>query len=156
MINTGFIESGVSVSKNGLSLYFASNRPDPEAPGLWDLWVAQRASVEDEWGTPQLLGSNINSSSNESHPALSLDEHRLYFVSNRPNGCGGTDIYVSRRHDRRDDFGWEPARNLGSIFDGYLNSSLNDETPAFFEDEIGRVIMYFSSTRAGLGKIDIY
>jgi Tol biopolymer transport system component len=153
-INTNFVESAVSVSKNGLSLYFASNR----AGGLgdWDLWVAQRASVEDDWGTPQWLGANINSSSRETHPALSLDEHRLYFVSGRPGGCGGNDIYVSRRRDRRNDFGWEPAQNLGCMPD-YINSPLADETPGFFEDETGQVIMYFSSTRTGgLGSYDIY
>lgn len=153
-INTGSIESAVSVSKNGLSIYFASNRPG--GIGDWDLWVAQRASIEDDWGTPQWLGFNINSGSRETHPALSLDEHRLYFVSNRPGGCGGTDIYVSRRRDRRDDLGWEPAKNLGCMPD-YINSPLADETPAFFEDETGQVIMYFSSTRTGgLGSYDIY
>jgi len=148
-INTSYGESCVSVSKNGLSLYFASSRP-PENGVSWDLWVVQRARVEDEWGTPQWLGPNINSTYSESCPALSLDEHRLYFVSTRPGGCGGGDLYVSRRHDRRDDFGWEPAENLGCIPDGYVNSSAGEATPAFFEDETGTLIMYFA--KAG----DIY
>jgi hypothetical protein len=148
-INTNYVESCVSVSKNGLSLYFSSSRP-PENGVNWDLWVVQRASFEDEWGIPQWLGPNINSTYSESCPALSLDEHRLYFVSTRPGGCGGGDLYVSRRHDRRDDFGWEPAENLGCIPDGYVNSSANEATAAFFEDETGTLIMYFA--KAG----DIY
>jgi len=143
-INTADGESGVAVSKNGLSLYFASSRPG--GLGLWDLWVAQRASVQDEWGPGEWLGLSINSDQNETHPALSLDEHRLYFISNRSGSCGLADIYVSRRHDRRDDLGWEPAENLGCIGDGYVNGPAGEATPAFFEDENGRVIMYFAKS----------
>lgn len=143
-INTTYHDTCTSVSKDGLSLYFASGRPTGTNT-YWDLWVAQRASTDDEWGGPQALGANINTGASESCPALSLDEHRLYFISR--GNCGGApnqDIFVSRRHDRRYDFGWEPAENLGCIADGYVNGPTNEGTPAFFEDESGRVIMYFS------------
>jgi len=155
-VNSSNVETCVAVSKDGLSLFFAAYRPD--VLGLLDLYVAQRDSVDDPWGTPVNLGANVNSSANETCPALSLDEHRLYFVSNRDDegNCGGRqygfgDIYVSRRHDRQDDFGWEPAENLGCVEDGYVNSWGPELTPAFFEDENGKVMMYFGGCYPGRG-----
>ena len=84
----------------------------------------------------------------DSCPALSLDEHRLYFT--QLDGREGAalelyDIWVSRRQDRRDDFGWEPPVNFGC----QVNSPANDVAPSFFEDETGTVVMYFGSNRVG-------
>ena len=70
----------------------------------------------------------------------------MYFTSNRPGGIGGVDIYVSRRHNKRDDFGWQAAENLGSG----INSAFNDRGPSYFEDETtGAISIYFHSDRAG-------
>lgn len=143
-VNTTAVESCVTISKNGLTLFFSSVRPTGQ--GSRDLYVSKRHRIRDPWGEPQPL-TTLNTPSWESCPALSLDEHRLYFTSPRPGGCGGQDIYVSRRHDRRDDFGWEPPANLGCDSEGGPNSGAGDLTPALFEDERGRVLMYFSSDR---------
>jgi hypothetical protein len=104
------------ISKKGLSLYFTSATcgSDPSPPGCrpgfggWDIFVCQRATVNDPWGPAQNLGPAINTPYNEGAPSLSVDGHRMYFASNRPGGFGGNDLYVSRRHDKRDDFGWQP------------------------------------------------
>jgi hypothetical protein len=148
-INSIAAETCVSVSKDRLSLYFA--RFSSLLTG-YDLYVSQRDTVEESWGVPYHL--LVNSNSNDFCPALSLDEHRLYFASARSEGnCGsGTDIYVSRRHDRRDDFGWGPPENLGCE----LNSSRNDQAPSFFEDESGAVLMYFATNRVLSQGFDIY
>ena len=147
MVNSASVDSCVTISKNGLSLFFSSVRQSPGTSNR-DLYVSKRASVDDAWGEPQPL-TTLNTSAWESCPALSLDEHRLYFTSPRNGGCGGQDIYVSRRHDRRDDFGWKPPVNLGCAGQGGPNSAFGDLTPAVFEDEAGRVLMYFSSNRSG-------
>ncbi len=152
-INTAAFEQGPAISKDGLSLYFHSQRPG--GFGGFDIYVAQRPSVNDAWGTPQNLGPNINTSSGEFAPAFSLDGHRLYFQSNRPGGFGGQDIYVSRRHNKRDDFGWQPPENLGSG----VNTAAQELQPvAPFEDnETGVITLYFTSNRpGGLGGDDIY
>jgi hypothetical protein len=148
-VNTSAPETCTSVSKDGLSLYFARFS---SATG-YDLYVSQRDTVEEPWGVPWLI-SSINSGANDFCPALSLDEHRLYFASARPGGCGDgfTDIYVSRRHDRQDDFGWGPPENLGCE----LNSPRADQAPSFFEDESGAVVMYFASNRVTSQGFDIY
>ena len=145
-------EYQVAISPDGLSLYFDSDRPG--GYGKRDIWVSQRASVDEPWGTPQNLGPNINTPSNDSAPFVSLDGHRLYFHSNRPGGFGGADIYVSRRHNKRDDFGWQPAENIGSG----VNTSAQEQQPCVFEDDVtGIVTLYFNSNRpGGPGGDDIY
>ena len=107
-VNTQFVESCVHVAKNGLSLYFASNRQTGNpASSDWDLYVSQRAGVNEPWGEPRPLTMLNLVGSAQSCPALSLDEQRLYFQNAGPGGCGGWDLWVSRRHDRTDDFGWQ-------------------------------------------------
>jgi hypothetical protein len=156
VINGRYVESCVAISKNGLSLFFSSNRQTLDPASLnRDLYVSKRDSIDTPWGPPMPL-TMLNSPEWDSCPALSLDEHRLYFTSSRSGGCGGEDIWVSRRHDRRDDFGWEPPVHLGCANDGGVDSEARDLTPTFFEDEVGRVLMYFASNRTGSEQFDIY
>ena len=151
-INSATNDQGAFISKDALSLYFVSTRPG--GVGNQDIYVSHRASVDDPWGPPLNLGPTINTNSNEASPTLSNDEHLLYFHSNRPGGLGGTDLYVSRRLDKRDDFGWQPPENLGSE----INSSGNERGLTLFEDEETETItIYFDSDRpGGLGGVDLY
>jgi hypothetical protein len=144
VVNSRYVDSCVTISKNGLSLFFSSTRQSPRTNDR-DLYVSKRASVDEAWGEPQPL-TMLNTPVWESCPALSPDEQRLYFT--RPGSCGGIDIHVSSRESRWDDFGWEPPVNLGCHPDG-PNSRFGDQTPALFEDEAGRVLMYFTSFRSG-------
>jgi hypothetical protein len=119
-----------------------------------DIWVAQRSSETEPWSDAQNLGSAVNSPFNEIAPSLTLDGHQLYFASNRPDGFGGIDLYLSRRHNKRDDFGWQPAENLG----GGINTPANELQSAYFEDDVtGTTTLYFASNRPdGLGGDDLY
>jgi hypothetical protein len=53
-VNSAFNEQYPTITPNGLSLYFESNRPGGE--GGLDLWVSQRTSVDSPWETPQNFG----------------------------------------------------------------------------------------------------
>src|SRR3989454_6253269 len=152
VINSGSNEQHPAISKDGLSLYFASDRAG--GMGGLDIYVSQRSSINDPWGPPTNLGPNINSAGNDLAPTFSPDGHRLYFHSNGRGGCGGADLFASRRHDKRDDLGWEPAENLGCV----VNSPFDDAGPTIFEDETtGITTLYFTSTRpGGPGDFDIY
>ena len=151
-INSSSIEQHPAISKDGLSLYFSSDRPG--GLGGLDIYVSQRQSLDAPWGTPVNLGPNINSGRNDTAPTFSSDGHRMYFHSFGRGGCGGADLFVSHRRDRRDDFGWEPAENLGCI----VNSPYNDAGPTIFEDDAtGITTLYFTSTRpGGPGDFDVY
>jgi len=152
VVNSELEELDPIVSKDGLSMYFGSLRAG--GYGGVDIWVSQRASVDAPWGPAQNLGPTINTPFNDGQPALSLDGHRLYFNSNRPGGFGAADLYVSHRHDKRDELAWEAPANLGNV----INTAAGESGPTLFEDDAtGTVTMYFASNRpGGLGGNDIY
>lgn len=146
------------ISKDGLSLYFSSSLPTPCDPnsatpappdcnyGGWDIYVSQRASTNDPWGPRRNSGLTINTAYNEARPSLSPDGHVMFFASDRPGGFGGNDIYASRRHNKHDDFGWQPPENLG---DG-VNTTANESSPAISADDHGGAdTLYFDSNRVG-------
>jgi len=151
-VNSIFDEGGPAISKDGLSLYFHSTRPG--GPGNTDIWVTQRESVSDSWGIPQPLGLNVNSTFADNSPNLSRDEHLLFFASDRPGGSGNLDIWVSRREHTHDDFGWQPAVNLGAT----INTVAVDAGQAYLEnDEAGVPQLFLASNRlGGPGGLDIY
>jgi len=166
-INSAFTDTQMAISKNGRSLYFTSNRPG--GLGSVDMYVSQRASVNDPWGSPVNLGPTVNSASGEANPAFSRDGHLMFFQSNRPGGLGLIDIWVSRRENKHDDFAWQTPVNLGAG----VNSAANDNGPSYFEndegdfenndegdcenEEEGAPQLYFGSDRpGGLGGPDIY
>lgn len=152
-VNSGITDFQASISTDGLSLYFTRGE-SVGGLGGFDIWVSQRASADAPWGEPQNLGPAINTSANEQKPVLSLDGHQLFFFSDRAGGFGANDLYVSRQHNKRDDFDWQPSVNLGSG----VNSSANERAPAHFEDDAtGAITLYFASDRpGGRGGDDIY
>jgi len=151
-VNSPFQDFGPAISKDGLSLYFTSDRPG--GFGNQDIWVSQRRTKDEAWGPPMNLGAVINTESSENVPALSRDGHWLFFNSNRPGGFGLQDMWASWREDTHDDFGWEPPFNLGAG----VNSGFGDVNPAYFEnDEGGGPLLFFTSNRpGGPGAFDMY
>lgn len=154
-INSTFNDAGPALSKDGLSLYFSSNRPG--GMGLNDIWVSQRASREDPWGEPVNLGPTVNTSFNDDAPSFSRDGHFIYFNSDRPGGFGLRDVWIAERAHTHDDFGWEAPVNAGSG----VNGAATDAGASYLEndadgDEAGPPLLFFGSTRPGPGMSDIY
>jgi len=151
-INSASNDQQPAISKDGLSLYFASTRSG--GLGGFDMYVSERASVDDSWGPPVNLGSTVNTTSDEGNPAFSRDGHFLFFQSKRPGGFGGIDLWVSTRNYTHDDFDWQLPVNLGPG----VNSAADDNGPSYFEnEEDGAPQLYFGSSRpGGLGAADIY
>jgi WD40 repeat protein len=150
-VNSTFADAGPAISKNGLSLYFHSERPG--SLGSTDLWVSQRASEDEQWGPPVNVGTAVNTPFTEAVAALSRDEHWLFFGSDRPGGSGGVDIWVSYRQHIHDPFDWQPAVNLGTG----VNSTAAEGAMTYFENEGGAAQLFFQSARSGgIGATDIY
>ncbi|HEV8381739.1 MAG TPA: hypothetical protein VGQ29_09140 [Gemmatimonadales bacterium] len=142
---SGFNDQQAVLSKDGLSLYFASNRPGSlGTQGLLDIWVSQRACADDScpWATAVSLGPTVNSSASDFAPALSRDEHWLFFGSGRQAGAAGSgDIWVSFRAGVHDDFGWQAPVNLGAG----VNTSGFEGGPAYFENaDVGASQLLFN------------
>jgi hypothetical protein len=113
----------------------------------WILVKPAGAQHYSEWSTPVNVGPTINTAWDEQHPALSPDGLSLYFVSNRPNGLGGSDIWVSRRDDH--DSPWGYPVDVES-----LNSAAGDFAPAF--DPSGHVLFFGSERAGGCGGRDLW
>jgi hypothetical protein len=149
VVNSSATDAVPAISKDGRSLYFNSNRPG--GSGGNDLWVSQWDDATGAWGSPVNLGSIVNTAGIEAAPALSRDEHRLFFHSNR---SGNMDIWVSYRTHTHDDFAWEPAVNAGPG----VNSVFEESMGGFFEGDDDDAVpqIFFASNRPGLGGFDLY
>jgi hypothetical protein len=149
-INSPFGDQGPAISKDGLSLYFGSMRPG--GFGGSDIWVSQRASVYDPWEPPLNIGPVVNTTGVENIPALSRDGHWLFFNSDRQGTFGGGDIWASYREQVHDDFGWQPAVNLGAG----VNSPAFELGASYFESEEPHGPMLFFGRGATVTDTDIY
>ncbi|MHC4165781.1 MAG: SgcJ/EcaC family oxidoreductase [Planctomycetota bacterium] len=149
IINSSAGDSSPSISADGLELYFGSSRPGGSGGG--DLWVATRATIHDDWAEPVNLGPIVNSPASEGAPTISANGLELYFSDwgdPRPGGVGETDLWVTRRATKEDEWG-EPV-NLGPN----INSSTHEVTPEISADGLE---LYFESDRpGGLGFDDLY
>ncbi len=143
-INTRGWESQPSLSADGRTLYYTSNRAGGK--GKKDIWVTYRLK-NGKWMKPRNLGEEINTNGNEESPFIHADGQTLYFRSDMHAGMGGTDLFMSTRQA---DGSWSKPKNLGypintKADEGSLVVSLDGKTG------------YFASDRAdSKGATDIY
>jgi len=99
-----------------------------------------------EWSAPVSMGPEVNTVSWETSGCLSPDGNKFYFTSDRPNGFGGLDIYVSTKLANG---AWGKAVNLGPT----INTPGNEDAPFMHQDGT----LYFGSDGLpGLGDFDIF
>lgn len=127
-VNTPAVDGCVSLSRDGFTLAFNSNRG-----GNQDIYIATRTSKDHGFGTPQALPGPINTAADEFCATIALG-NRLYFSRNHAGDPG--DLYVSREGPA----GWETAIRLG----GDINGPLMEESAAFYENELDQRVMVFS------------
>lgn len=202
-VNSNADEYSPSLSADGLTLLFASSRPNGQ--GEFDLWMCRRQTLFDPWSAAENLGPTINSSASDGSPSLSGDGLTLVFASNRgqpalrqhlwtsvrktladpwsqpvkldstvdPAGAsddgvkqsadglslmfssfprdgsqGREDLWLCRRRTKTDS--WGPPENLGAV----VNSGHRDVSPALSAD--GRFLLFSSDRPGGLGSIDLW
>ncbi len=138
-VNSRFNETGPCISDDGLTFYFASDRPG--GSGDFDLWMATRATTDDPWGEPVNLGPTVNSRYYDNHPSISADGLTLYFDSRRPGlpgQSGHNDIYMVTRATVDDPWG-EPEPLA-------VNTEEYDYSPDIARDSL---TLYYDSFLAG-------
>ncbi|MBC8470664.1 MAG: PD40 domain-containing protein [Planctomycetes bacterium] len=146
VINSSNREEGPSISSDGLSLYFSSNRPG--GSGGRDIWVATRATTNNDWKTPVNLGPIVNASDGDWMASISADSLSLYFSSDRPGGLGNRDLWITTRATTNDD--WSEPVNLGPT----VNSSSNERRLCISSD--GLTLFFQSDRPGGYGNVDIW
>jgi len=145
-VNTSSWESQPSISPDGKTLYFTSNREDEGYLGRMDLWVTTYIA-NGKWSKPVNLGPTINTPGREMSPFIHPDNKTLFFASDSHPGMGGMDLFYTVK-DENDQ--WATPVNLGYPINTY-------------SDEISLVVAasgseaYFASEQpGGEGGSDIY
>lgn len=143
-INTNKNEGSQALSVDNRLLFFTScNRTD--VIGHCDLYFTERDSSG--WQVPVNAGRPINSNAWDSQPCIASDGMTLYFVSNRPGGKGGMDIWMSTLTESGT---WGEPVNLGDS----INTRGDEMSPFMHPDNS---TLYFSSDgQIGMGGQDIF
>ena len=146
VVNSPFTEGVPKLSRDGLMLLFASDRPG--GSGQRDLWATTRATRAATWTAPLNLGPAVNGPGNDWCPAISADGLILIFQSDRPGGFGGDDFWMSTRTSISAP--WATAVHLGPE----INTPANEVKAEFSAD--GRTLLFASDRRGGKGALDIW
>jgi len=105
-VNSSAWESQPSLSADGRTLYFVSDRK--AGLGLRDIWVS-RLDENGNWTRAVNAGPQINSVYDEISPFIHANNRTLFFATNGRPGFGGYDIFYCDR----DTSGWTTPLNLG-------------------------------------------
>ncbi|MEJ0033096.1 MAG: hypothetical protein WDO15_23390 [Bacteroidota bacterium] len=145
-INSTYAESSASLSTDGTTLYFSSDRPG--GLGGFDIYMATKDS-RGNWTKIKNLGPGINTPYDEEGPFIDYEGKVLYFSSKARKGMGGYDIFKSTLTDVKNNK-WSDPENLGYP----INTPDND---VYFVGSKDGKRGYYSSVREdGLGYADIY
>jgi serine/threonine protein kinase/Tol biopolymer transport system component len=138
-INSSSTDVVMSISADGCTLYFGSDRPG--GYGIYDTYVVTKEGRDDEWGPAVNLGPPVNTTgATGGGMCFSADGLSLYLGSMRAGGFGSYDLWVTTRTTLLDP--WGTLKNLGST----VNSSSWDYTPSMSPDGLA---LYFASQRPG-------
>ncbi len=100
------------------------------------------------WSKPKKMNKYINTKYHESSASYSNDGKTLYFVSNKPDGIGQHDMYVTKWDETTQD--WGEAKNLGTT----VNTKYNEEAVLIHPD--GKTLYFSSQGHNTMGNYDIF
>ena len=138
-LNSENNEGTPSFSNDGSLMVFTFCKMDFKKNSC-DLYFSRK--INNSWSQPQKFDNSVNSSYWDSQPFIY--QNKLFFVSNRPGGLGGRDIYYSYI---RDDGSFSQAVNFEKV------NSIDEEVSPFIIHDV----IYFSSNRSdSYGGYDIF
>lgn len=141
-VNSSKWESMASISSDGKTLYFASDRSGGK--GKIDIW--QTTQNEDgSWSNPVSL--DINTEENDEAPFIHPDNQTMYFSSDGYPGLGGMDLFIARKN--------KEGKFSNPVNLGYPINTVADENTIFVAAS-GETAYYVSDRKEGLGGLDLY
>ncbi len=142
-INSAYHESTVSLSYDGKTLYFVSDRPG--GIGCKDIYLSH-LDAKGKWGPAENIGPPINTKYSEEGVFIHPDGKTMYFSSQGHKTMGGYDIFKSTLVDGK----WTEPVNLGYPING-------PDDDVFFVISGSEKHGYFASKKSdGVGEKDIY
>lgn len=103
--------------------------------------------ADDKYGTKIKFDDVINSDDFESAATISADHNTLFFASDRGDGYGGKDLYMTRKLPTGQ---WAKPQNLGPS----INTEYNEDFPYLFFD--GQSLYFASEGHNSIGGYDIF
>ncbi|WP_396600965.1 OmpA family protein [Algibacter sp. R77976] len=148
-VNSVYHDGPLTITKDGKTMYFSrtdfiKNFLGKNGEGISNLKIYKAELVDGKWDNIQELPFNSNHFSN-GHPALSADETKLYFASDRSGGKGGSDIYYVDINNGS----YGKPKNLGNV----VNTSKNEKFP-FINSE--GALFFSSDGHPGIGLLDVF
>lgn len=143
-VNSKDWEPSATITPDGNTLYFSSNRPG--GMGGTDIYRSVRLP-NGEWSKPMNLGAPINTKYDEDAPSILADGLTLYYASNGDRSMGGFDILSSTLTEEKT---WTEPANIG-----YPVNTTDDDI--FFAPTPDNTHAYYSSASSenGMGEKDI-
>jgi len=123
---SGRYQGELMLSPDGNMIVFSSNQPFENSKNTMEYWIWRVKREGADWGCPKPLGPAVNSGRFAGYPSISRTGN-LYFFSERDDGLGKDDIYMSEWIDGR----YTEAQNLGKS----INTNLAEADPAIAPDE---------------------
>ncbi len=143
-INSGFRETHASLSLDGNTIYFSSDRPG--GFGGKDIYVSRKLP-DGNWGEVVNLGPDVNTALDEDSPFVQANDSVLYFSSEAHNSMGGFDIFKATIDENNE---WGQVSNIGNP----INTPFDD---IFYNPTVDGQRVYYASKRGdGYGGTDIY
>ena len=143
-VNTKNWETHCSVTLDGKTMYFVSDRPG--GYGGRDIYRIDRTE-DGGWTAPKNLGPKVNTQYDEDGVFIAVDNQTLYFSSNGEKSMGGFDVFVTQQNENGE---WSDPKNLG-----YPLNTCSDEI--YYTTTIDGRKAYLTSLRVdGEGEKDIY
>lgn len=134
-------DASIKLSQDGTNLiYYVDNR------NHGDVYVSELKNGE--WSKRVSIGDNINTKEyNEPSVFIADGGATLYWVSDKPGGKGGKDMYVSKKEA---DGTWGVGTNMGDI----INSDFDEDSPFVSAD--GKKLYFSSRGHNSMGGYDLF
>lgn len=143
-IRTSYNEGAQCISPDGVYLLYTMCDAD-FGMGSCDLYWSKK--IGNKWSRPRNFGAPVNTNVWESQPSMASDGKTIYFVSSRPGGFGGMDIWKTTMTAEG---AFTAPENLGST----INTPGDDAAPFIHSD--GKTLYFASNGRVGMGGYDLY
>ncbi len=142
-LNSNYNYGPLCFNKAQNKVYFTRNALTASS-GRYNLEICEATLRGSEWVNTKVMPF-VQAAFDFYHPAISPDDKKLYFCSNKPGGKGGSDIYYA-------DLSSDSLKAISVLADDQVNTAGDELFPTFFGD----TLYYSSDGLAGLGGLDIY
>lgn len=134
-------EEVIGMSSNGKYVLFYFDNDE----NYGDIFIAEYDGIS--VSNLEKLPKVVNSKSHEIAATINTDGNVIYFASDREDGYGGVDIYMSRKLPNGK---WGPAQNLGPT----INTDRDEDFPNLSPD--GKALYFSSKGHTSMGGYDIF